>query len=55
MLPKISSDEKFINVVVEILKYRIRQIMDLHQISFEEAKALVLDTLGDVLNEKIKE
>ena len=39
------SDDKLLKIIIEILKYKIQTVADFHQISWNDAKDLVLSEL----------
>lgn len=43
------SDETKLKIILEILRYKIRKLMQEHQISWEDAKHFVLDDLRKTL------
>lgn len=41
------SDDKLLKIIIEILKYKIQTVADYHNITWDEAKDLVLSELAE--------
>ena len=41
------SNDRMLKIVIEILKYKIKVVASHHQLSFEDAKTLVLNELAE--------